>query len=401
MKWFKKILSKIKRMSLPLSIIVLIILITGIFFIYSACYISEDLPVKGLYKKQIVWSVAGIAAYMFFALNDYRKFRKYSWLFYFGSIVCLLLVLFAGVRIGGARRWFSVPVVGILIQPSEIAKMATMVLMGSILSQPHTYIEKGWTFFKVLMIAFFPIGLIMLEPDLSSAIILLPVALSMMFVSNLPLKYIFGIVGIGVVFVLIVLSVLLLPDKLGVSEQGQEKFLNTVGLRLYHKHRIMVFLNLDEDPMGTGWNKRQSQIAVGSGGTFGKGFLNGTQNILGYLPRTVAPTDFIYSVIAEEKGFLGSIVVLSLYAGIFLLSLQVAYLTWDRFGRLLCVGFTTLLFCHVFINISMTVGIMPVTGLPLPLLSYGGTIMLISMSELGIIQSVYVHSRKRRRSYLS
>jgi rod shape determining protein RodA len=106
-------------------------------------------------------------------------------------------------------------------------------------------------------------------------------------------------------------------------------------------------------------------------------------------------------VIAEEKGFLGSIVVLSLYAGIFLLSLQVAYLTWDRFGRLLCVGFTTLLFCHVFINISMTVGIMPVTGLPLPLLSYGGTIMLISMSELGIIQSVYVHSRKRRRSYLS
>jgi rod shape determining protein RodA len=155
-----------------------------------------------------------------------------------------------------------------------------------------------------------------------------------------------------------------------------------------------VFLGLDTDPFGAGWNKRQSEISVGSGGLKGKGFQKGTQNILGYLPRSVAPTDFIFAVIAEEMGFMGSAVVLTLFGLVVAVCFLAALSSHDKMGRLLCVGVTTILACHVFINMAMTVGLMPITGIPLPLLSYGGSFMLITMSALGLVQSVYVRTHE-------
>jgi len=151
-----------------------------------------------------------------------------------------------------------------------------------------------------------------------------------------------------------------------------------------------VFFDPGRDPLGAGWNKIQSSIAVGSGGFAGKGYLKGTQNVLGFLPRTVAPTDFIYSVIAEEMGFIGSAGLLLLYSILLWAGFRAAQSSRDKLGRLLAVGITSLLFCHVFVNIAMTIGLLPITGLPLPLISYGGSFMVSTMIGLGIVQSVYV-----------
>jgi rod shape determining protein RodA len=156
-----------------------------------------------------------------------------------------------------------------------------------------------------------------------------------------------------------------------------------------------VFFEPNRDPLGAGWNKIQSEIAVGSGGLKGKGYLKGTQNMLGFLPKTVAPTDFIFSVVAEETGFMGSAVVISLFAVILACVMATALLTEDRLGRLLCAGVAAMLFSHVFVNISMTVGLMPVTGLPLPLVSYGGSFVVVTMTALGIVQSVYIRRHRR------
>ena len=181
---------------------------------------------------------------------------------------------------------------------------------------------------------------------------------------------------------------------LGATPQAQERITAMTGLSDYQRNRIMVFFRADEDPLGAGWNKLQSEIAVGSGGLWGKGFRKGTQNILGFLPRTVAPNDFIYSVIAEETGFMGSMGILALFGMLFWGGLRAAMAARDKLGRLLCVGVVSLLFCHVFINIAMTVGLMPITGLPLPLLSYGGSFMIVVMSALGLMQSVHIRSRR-------
>jgi rod shape determining protein RodA len=216
-----------------------------------------------------------------------------------------------------------------------------------------------------------------------------------MFVAGSPFRYLGSLAAVGVTMVALLLAALFLPARFGADEAKQQRIRGLTGLSDYQCGRIEVFFHPEKDPLGAGWNKRQSEIAVGSGGMWGKGYLHGTQNILGFLPRSVAPTDFIYSVIAEEKGFAGSLTVLVLFAFLLMLGMMAALRTRDAMGRLLCVGVASLFFCHVFINIAMTVGLMPITGLPLPLLSYGGSFMVIMMSALGIVQSVYIRSHRR------
>jgi rod shape determining protein RodA len=164
-------------------------------------------------------------------------------------------------------------------------------------------------------------------------------------------------------------------------------------MKKYQRERLTVFLNPNRDPLGAGWNLNQSLIAVGSGGVTGKGFLQGTQNSLGYLPRTVAPNDFLFSVIAEEKGFVGSACVVGLYAVLLGRGLRIAANARDRLGMLLATGIVAMFMFHVFVNIGMTIGLMPVTGVPLPLLSYGGSFVLVSMTALGLLQNIWIHRR--------
>lgn len=372
------------------------LLVLGVLFVYSACYVSDEAEMKPLYLRQMLWMAVGIVCYAGFALLDFRRLRQYSWGIYGTSVGLLAAVLLIGRTVYGAKRWLMIfGDSGFGIQPSEFAKLTTIVLLASRLSQTDRNLKKPIEVAMLLLLVALPMGLIVLQPDLGTALVFVPTAMVLMFVAGVPFRYVGTLAGLGAGMGSAVLAALFLPAMLGASERLQERIAVLSGLSEYQRDRIEVFFHPEKDPLGAGWNKRQSEIAVGSGGLRGKGYLQGTQNILGFLPRSVAPTDFIYSVVAEEKGFMGSVLVLVLFSVTIVTGMMTALSTLDPLGRLLCVGITTLLFFHVFINIAMTVGIMPITGLPLPLLSYGGTFMVMTMSALGIIQSVYIRGDRR------
>jgi rod shape determining protein RodA len=269
--------------------------------------------------------------------------------------------------------------------------------MGNFLSRPIDELRSIPIFWKALGMIALPFLLIMKEPDLGSALILLPVGLTMLFVAGVPPRYINTLIGVSAVFVgLILVDVLFAPPSWQLK------------LEEYQKRRLLVYFGLDGVPRDAtpaqraearkqqrnySYNVEQALISVGSGGLLGKGWREGTQNALGYLPRSVAHNDFIFSVIAEEKGFMGSALVVALYSVVLFTGLRVAGQARDRLGRLLAVGVVSMLFSHVFINIGMNIRIMPVTGVPLPLLSYGGSSVLTSLIAAGILQNVYRHRR--------
>ena len=361
----------LSRMDWSFILAMIALLFVGISFIYSASFRSEDAPVGPFYHKQILWGIVGLLCFLFMVLFDYHNLRNWAWWLYVLGNILLVMVLFFGIKVYGAYRWLNV--FGVNIQPSEFAKLATLLALARFLGRPGRNLDESKTTIQAMLIMALPFFLIVKEPDLGSAAMLLPLVFLMMFAAGVPLRILGSILVLGILF---------LP--LGWFIMGD-----------YQQERVLVFLDPSRDPLGSGWNKIQSAIAVGSGGFSGKGFLNGTQNVLGFLPRTVAPTDFIYSVIAEETGFVGSMLLFSLYATLLVAGVRAAVRARDTFGRMLAVGVTSLLFCHVFVNIAMTIGLLPITGLPLPLISYGGSFMVSTMIGLGIVQSVYVRRRKR------
>lgn len=391
MKRFLKELRLLKYMDWGMTALLFVLLLIGVLFVYSACYISVDHPMRSLYKRQFMWAVTGFACYAGFAAFDYRRLRKLSWWVYGLCIALLLLVLLVGTIISGAQRWLML--FGIGIQPSEFAKLATIIVLARKLSRPGISFIEFRSLLGVLAVAMLPMLLVLKQPDLGTAAVFIPIVFVMMFVAGVPLRNLGILVAAGVALIAIVLAIMFVPPKLGASDDTQAKIMGVVGLRPYHRDRLSAFFSPGKDPLGTGWNKMQSEIAVGSGGTWGKGFLKGTQNILGFLPRKVAPTDFIYSVISEETGFAGSLVVLALFGSVMALCVRTALAARDKMGRLFCVGVAALLFSHTFVNIAMTIGLLPITGLPLPLLSYGGSFMVVTMSALGIVQSISIRSR--------
>lgn len=343
----------------------------GTLFIYSASFRNEDEWMTALTRRQVVWAAVGLTAFAFTMFTDYRQLANHAWWIYLICLVLLVLVLVMGIKIYGAYRWLNL--FGIRVQPSEFAKLGTLLALAKYLSPPSRDMADFKTFFAVMFIMVVPFVLVLQQPDLGTALMLIPVTLSLLYAGGVPMRYLVILGGLG-----------LLLSPLGWFVLDD-----------YQKERLMVFFDSSRDPLGTGWNKIQSEIAVGSGGWSGKGFLMGTQNILGFLPRTVAPTDFIFSVIAEESGFLGALLVLGLYAVLITCGIRAALCARDKLGRLLATGVITLLFCHLFVNIAMTVGLAPITGLPLPLISYGGSFMVCTMTGLGLVQSVYVRRQER------
>ena len=377
----------LRRMNWVMLLMIIALIAVGVCFIYSATSMREDSTVD-LYTKQIKWALAGMVCYLGITLFDYRRLRDVSWLFYVVALVLLVAVLFFGTRIYGAKRWLMF--MGVGVQPSEIGKLAVIILSACLLSPAAEKFDRLPPLWRLFLLAGVPMALVMKEPDLGSALVYLPVVVAMVYVAGARVKPLVLLGVSGVVGVLLVLAAVALPEQLGMTPEHQEKFFHAIRLSEYQRDRIEVFLQPGKDPMGSGWNKRQSEIAVGSGGLTGKGYLSGTQNILGFLPRTVAPTDFIFSVITEELGFLGALGVLTLYGGLVVCGLYAAMVARDKMGRVLCVGIVTMIFTHAFVNMAMTIGILPVVGIPLPLVSYGGTFMVITLFALGLIQSVYV-----------
>ncbi len=387
MNGFLQHIQLLRRLNWLMLLAIIGLITVGVFFIYSATSMRVDSTVD-LYEKQIKWAFAGMVCYLGAALFDYRRLRDVSWLFYIVAVVLLVAVLFFGTKIYGARRWLMF--MGVGVQPSEIGKLAVIMLSACLLTPAAEKYDRLPSMWWLFFLAGIPMALVLKEPDLGSALVYLPLVVSMLFVAGARIKPLIVLGLSGVLAVLLVLAAVALPEQLGMSAEHQEKFFQTIRLSDYQRDRIEVFLQPGKDPMGTGWNKRQSEIAVGSGGLTGKGYLGGTQNILGFLPRTVAPTDFIFSVITEEMGFVGALGVLFMYGLLVVCGLYAAMVASDKLGRVLCVGIVVMVFTHAFVNMAMTIGVLPVVGIPLPLVSYGGTFMVITLFALGLVQSVYV-----------
>lgn len=370
----------------------------GVFFIYSAQVANDG----DQWMKQLLYLALGAVVYVGTSLLDYRLWLKYAHWVYFAALIALVLVLIPGIGTThgmGARRWIELP--GWSFQPSEVGKIAVLFVTASILTGNRlgTVRDSLQVLIKLALAVGIPMLFIVAEPDLGSALAIAPMVFAMLFVSNLSLRFFAGALA---VFVLLIGAVALDVAKYAnyMDENGLD-FNNDKGayerstwarlpLKDYQRNRVLAFWSPDKvDRTGIGWNQIQSIISVGSGGLAGKGWTEGTQARLGYLPKAVAHNDFIFSVIAEEKGFLGSIAVIGLFGVLLWNGVRIAGLARDRFGMLLVIGVTALLCVHIFVNIAMTVGLVPVKGIPLPFISYGGTFVLSCCLLQGLVQSVY------------
>ena len=369
----------------------------GLFFIYSAQLASG----RTAWQQQLMYLALGAVVYVGTSLLDYKIWLRYAHWVYLVAIIMLVAVLFPfiGTTHGmGARRWIELPGLG-AFQPSELGKIAVIFATASILtgSKLGTVRDSLQVLLKLALAVGLPMLLIIAEPDLGSALVIAPMVFAMLFVSNLSLRFFAGALGVFALLVGIVAidvwryANFMDDNKLDFSrDRGAYEKHSLLPLKDYQRNRVLAFALPDKiDPMGIGWNSRQSLISVGSGGLTGKGWTEGTQANLGYLPRSVAHNDFIFSVIAEEKGFLGSITVVGLFGVVLWNGLRIAGLARDRFGALLALGVTVLIAVHVFVNIAMTIGLVPVKGIPLPFISYGGTFVLSCCLLQGLVQSVY------------
>jgi rod shape determining protein RodA len=393
--------SRLDRLQLA-GILGLILL--GVAFVYSATMVNESARSLPWYDqawvRQIIWCCLGVGAATAVCFVDHHTITRWSYVIYWMTILALAVVLIPGIGAVryGARRWFDLG--PFQFQPSEFAKISFILAMAHFLSRPMEELRQVRNFWKGIGMLLLPFLLIIKEPDLGSAIVLLPTGLAMMFVAGTPQRYILRLVGgVGILAALFLVDVLFAP-------QGWQ-----LKLEEYQRERLLVYFGRDftafAPPNATpaeldrlrdrqrnrSFNVNQALISVGSGGLTGKGWQQGTQNALGYLPRAVAHNDFIFSVFAEEEGFVGSVVVITLYGLVLFTGIRITGQARDRLGRVLATGVVTLVFSHVFINIGMNIRLMPVTGVPLPLLSYGGSSVLCSLIALGLLQNVYIYRK--------
>jgi rod shape determining protein RodA len=359
----------------------------GVLFVYSSCSVRDDPELRMLYMRHAEVGVFGLALYLLIAWCNYRSVLRWSWLVYLGCLVLLALVPFFGQETMGARRWLFG------IQPSEPAKLGVIMMLAWLYGRRDAN-RGAAAFFLTLPLVGVPALLILLQPDLGTAMVLVPTVLAMMFAANIAPRLYWTFVLAGLAAAVLVMGIIYATERLEMPKERREALIRATCLRDHQIKRLQVFLFPDKDLHGSGYNRRQSEIAVGSGGLWGKGYLKGEQYMLGYLPPSVSSNDFIFAVLAEEAGFAGSLTVLLLYLGLLWPGLWVAFRCQDDMGRLFCVGVVTLAFSHMFINMAMTIGMMPITGLPLPFISYGRTFMLTMVAALGLVQSVSIHGRE-------
>jgi len=377
------------------------LMLLGTAFVYSATRAGESadtaLLLNQMWFRQIVWYALGIGGATALCFVDYHTLARWSFVIYWAMIVLLIAVLIPGLgsKRSGAWRWFDLHV--FMLQPSEFAKLAFILAQANFLSRPVEELRQPQNFWKALGLILLPFVLILKEPDLGSALVLLPTGLAMMLVAGTPQKYLVRLVsGVGIIGALFLVDVLFAPPNWQIK------------LEEYQRHRLLVYFGRDFAPANAtpaqkkraaelqrdkSLQSRQALISVGSGGLTGTGWHQGKQTALKFMPPGAAHNDFIFSVIAEEEGFVGSVLVLTLYSVVLFTGIRTASQARDRLGKLMAVGVVTLLFSHVFINIGMNIRIVPVTGIPLPLLSYGGSSVLGSLIAMGILQNVHIYRK--------
>jgi len=338
---------------------ILAILVIGLFALYSA---SARYHSQGIMFRQAAWIFFGIILFLAVLRIDYQNILAVSYFLYAVNIALLILVLFVGKARGGAQRWLSLGAFS--IQPSEIAKITLILALSSYIGGRKDDVGKISFLFRVSLLVIPAFCLIVIEPDLGSALLLIPVTLAILFVAGAKIKHFLGAILLALV--------------------GLPFFWHF--LKDYQKARLFVFINPNTDPTGAGYTIIQSKIAVGSGGIFGKGWLSGTQNQLNFLPER--HTDFIFSVIGEEWGFLGAMALILLYGLVIFRAVKIIEVTSDTYGKLMATGFLALFASQVIINIGMTIGFLPIVGLTLPLVSYGGSSLIVTLISLGLLLNI-------------
>ena len=346
----------------------LLICALGIIVIASA---TRTLPLQDqlLYvRKQTVWVGLGLAGIAVIISINYDNFLRWSWYIYGLNVLLLLAVLFIGKETGGAYRWLDLGFFD--LQPSELAKIAVIISLARILSERADRLENIFDLAPVFLNLAIPMLLIFAQPDLGTSLVIVFIFLVMFYVAGVPIKIMIGLLLSGLA---------LFP------------FMYT-RLLDYQKMRLISFLNHDIDPLGYGYQLAQSVIAIGSGGLKGKGLFQGTQARLQFIPEQ--HTDFIFSVLGEEFGFVGGVLLILAYAVLIYRILKIGSLSKDTFGALICVGVAAMLFFQVLVNIGMTISVMPVTGLPLPFMSYGGNSMLVNLLSIGLVLNIGMRRHK-------
>ena len=354
----------------------LALVVVGLLLIYSGSSRFYEGPFASLANptaKQAIFAIFGFGVMLVVSKIDYHYLTHYSWALYGMSLLSLVAILAVGQTIDGSTRWFALG--PIQVQPSEFAKLATILLLARYFSE-HGGDAKDWRTLAVSLAIVLPcILLVFVQPDLGTSIVFVSIWFGVVLVAG---------VNRGHVMVLVALGVAVLP------------FLWTFGVADYQVDRISVLVDPDEDPLDSGYNVIQSQIAVGSGQIFGKGFMEGEQTQLGYLK--VATKDFVFSLLSEEFGFVGGMVVFGLFILLIMRAIRAAQIAGDVAGQIVAVGIAVLLLMQSTINIAVNLSLFPVTGIPLPLVSQGGSSLVSIFVALGMLQSIVMRHRAYRQS---
>ena len=394
---------KLPPLDMPMAVAALGLVLIGLSTVYSATTVPG--AHEGLWIKQTMWFGLALGAAWFAASIHYRAYDSLAYPFYAISILLLIAVLLVGTSAMGAKRWLEIG--PLKFQPSEIAKIATVFVLSRRFDDRNLDLRRFKHWFPSLLITLVPFALVAKEPDLGTSLSFPVILVAMYFWAGMPIGHL--LLGLSPVLNLAlffltgslawfagIFAVMLVAVRPRWSTLLVFLALNGAvsyavpsiweHLHDYQKRRIQVFLDPGHDPQGAGYQIIQSKIAIGSGGMTGKGFLRGTQKGLAFLP--MRHTDFIYSVVGEEWGFLGAFTVVVLYAIVVVRGYRLAFLARNGFASLMVVGIASGLFFHIMVNILMTIGWAPVTGLPLPLLSYGGTALIVNCIQVGLLQNV-------------
>lgn len=361
----EKILVSQKLGQLNWSLISLILALAtiGFFMLYSAGGGSY----RPWLSRQLMFFCIFFFLMLFIAIIDIKIWLKSSYFLYSIALILLIIVDLTGHNAMGATRWFRLG--PITIQPSEIMKVCTVLALARYFYgiDSTNIVKMRYLIVPILLIAA-PVLFIFHQPDLGTATILLMVGVSILFLAGMKM-WKFIVAGVSLLIAIPFMWIFVLYD--------------------YQKQRVLTFLNPNNDPLGSGYNIIQSKIAIGSGGLLGKGYLNGTQGQLNFLPEK--QTDFIFTMLAEELGFLGSLITIIIFSSIIVLGFIIAAKTRHQYGRIVTMGIINIFFLHMFINMGMVMGLIPVVGAPLPFISYGGTIMASMMIGFGLVLNVDLH----------
>ena len=367
----------------------LALIVIGTVAIWSAGNARAEAAFHGMWIRNLQTALFGLGLYFALSVLDYRKWIGLAALpGYVLSIALLVVVLVFGSEQFGGKRWLW------FFQPSEVAKLAVLILMASFFGSGSGWRMgfRGFALASVLLAV--PTLLILAEPDLGTALTLVPAVLVMLFVAGVWRRGFLALAAAGGIAALAILGAVYEAEKPGTSPERRERIMRYVPLRSHQVSRIRTFLFPENDTRGAGYTLRQAKISIGSGGMTGKGIGRGETNHLKYLPPAISINDFIFCVYAEETGFVGSVVLLGLFGVLLISCCRTAFVSADGCGRLLALGTATLLFAHVYVNIAMSIGLVPITGLPLPFISSGRTFLIVVMCALGLVQSVSIHGKE-------